>query len=111
MFDFDGAQRVIASAQIQPARSRELRPRSLHITVIQLFGVLLNETEGVLRETSRRRHEQFTITRRLAQNAFVQLEAEWNRLANQLRIVIPAEGVAAARKRFRHLIHGGLSRN
>ena len=94
------AQGVIACAQVEPARPDSHGLRRLHVLSLQFIGVLLDERVGVLREPAGGGEEQAAVAWALRQQALHQLQAERDRILDELGIVVGGKHAAPAGQRI-----------
>ena len=90
--DVETAQAVVARTQVQLARTIPLDPGAIGVVEAELIAFLLHPGIGVLREAGTGRGEQAAMRGRGSQHAFHQLEAEGQRRADQLRVVVGGIG-------------------
>ncbi len=96
VLDGESAQRVVARAEIEVLRPRAHRPRPPVVGPVDLVRFLLNEI-GVGGEAARQREQEAAVFRKIGEQAFLELEPERQRLADELRILVGREHGAALR--------------
>jgi hypothetical protein len=66
----------------------------------------LHEGEGVLRKAPAGRQKERLVLRKRLDQRFVCLQCEWNRVPDQLRVVVPREDIPTLGERVGHALHG-----
>src|SRR5215467_1594237 len=99
MLCFKAAEAVVAGAKIEIASPSGKSSGLFYVLGFDLFGRLLDENVGILGKSAGSSKKQAAMFRALRQQTLNELEAEWNRLAYKLWIVIGGESGAAVGQR------------